>query len=191
MINMILAVDKNNTIGWTDGRLAYRLSHDMNRFKQLTTGHTVVMGRKTFDSLKRLNGLPNRRNIVLSKQTAPWVMNEHVEFVSSLDSIVESNEIARRQAAEAWLDEVPTYWIVGGASIYDQAIDMKIVDRIYLTLIDGESDADVRLKHDLATWKQFVLRQFHEHGIIWTANIESSQMDNGFQTTYLTLRKRT
>lgn len=66
MINIICALAENNAIGF-ENRLLYRLSNDLRRFKELTSGHTVIMGRKTFDSLPK-GALPNRRNIVLTRQ---------------------------------------------------------------------------------------------------------------------------
>ena len=65
-VAIIVAVAKNNAIG-LDNQLLYRLPNDLKRFKALTTGHTIVMGRKTFESLPK-GALPNRRNIVLSRQ---------------------------------------------------------------------------------------------------------------------------
>ena len=67
MIAIIAAIDKNNALGFKN-RLLFYLPDDLKRFKALTTGHTVVMGRKTFDSLPK-GALPNRRNIVLSRST--------------------------------------------------------------------------------------------------------------------------
>ena len=66
-INIIAAVDRNRAIGYQN-KLLYWLPNDMKRFKALTTGHTIVMGRKTFESLPK-GALPNRRNIVLSRTT--------------------------------------------------------------------------------------------------------------------------
>ena len=65
MLTIISAITPNRAIGWR-GQLLYHLSADLRRFKALTTGHTVVMGRKTFESLPK-GALPNRRNIVLSR----------------------------------------------------------------------------------------------------------------------------
>ncbi|MBO5586489.1 MAG: dihydrofolate reductase, partial [Prevotella sp.] len=65
MINIIAAVAQNNAIGYQN-KLLYWLPNDLKRFKQLTTGHTIIMGRKTFDSLPK-GALPNRRNVVISR----------------------------------------------------------------------------------------------------------------------------
>ena len=77
-LSIIVAIAKNNGIG-KDNQLLYWLPNDLKRFKALTTGHTVIMGRKTFDSLPK-GALPNRRNIVLSRQNVsplwrrPWLI---------------------------------------------------------------------------------------------------------------------
>ena len=65
-VKMILAVDEGNAIGWDDGSLPWKIPADMKRFKELTTGHDVLMGWKTFISLRRPHGLPNRTNAVRS-----------------------------------------------------------------------------------------------------------------------------
>lgn len=181
MIKLIVAVDLANAIGWSDGMLAYRgLKLDMARFKALTTGHTVVMGRSTYISLNRPNGLPNRKNIVLSRR--PYseirgVIVGDVEIISSLDYVVQ-------QDARASCDT----WIIGGASVYDEAIGTGVVDEIHLTIIHATCEADVRLKTDLAAWKLFVIRQ-RKAGINWDVTVGDPVVDGDFYTTYLVLRK--
>ncbi len=116
-INIIVAMAKNRAIGFRN-RLLYHLPDDMKRFKALTTGHTVIMGRRTFESLP--NGvLPLRRNIVISRSL------NHIdgcEVYSSLDL-----------ALQKCLGEQEVF-IIGGESIYRQAL--AVAHRIYLTLID-------------------------------------------------------
>ena len=104
MISMIAAVASNGALG-LDNRLLYWLPNDLKRFKQLTTGHTIVMGRRTFDSLPK-GALPNRRNVVVSAsvQSLPGA-----EVYPSLDEALQAG------AAD---DEV---FVIGGASIYRQA----------------------------------------------------------------------
>lgn len=117
MINMIAAVASNGALG-LDNRLLYWLPNDLKRFKQLTTGHTIVMGRRTFDSLPK-GALPNRRNVVVSAsvQSLPGA-----EVYPSLD------EALQACAAD---DEV---FVIGGASIYRQAY--PLAQRLYLTEVD-------------------------------------------------------
>ena len=117
MISMIAAVASNGALG-LDNRLLYWLPNDLKRFKQLTTGHTIVMGRRTFDSLPK-GALPNRRNVVVSAsvQSLPGA-----EVYPSLD------EALQACAAD---DEV---FVIGGASIYRQAY--PLAQRLYLTEVD-------------------------------------------------------
>ena len=91
MIYHVVAVSKNGVIG-KDGRLPWHFSADLKFFKNLTTGHTVVMGRKTFDSIGK--ALPNRKNIVISRR--PHAPTPGAEFVTSLDA-------ALKQAKKATL----------------------------------------------------------------------------------------
>lgn len=190
-IRMILAIDAGNAVGWSNGELAYKgLKKDMARFKALTTNSTVVMGRSTYLSLGRPNGLPNRRNVVLTRQ--PYsVFREQikgdVEIISSLDWVVQHNEAAIRTVAGT--DRVPSdTWIIGGASVYDEALEKGIVDEIHLTLVYASCEADVRLKTDLAAWKLFVIREA-DQGRFWGFKIHDSEFDGGFETTYIILRK--
>ena len=126
MIAIIAAIDKKNALGFQN-RLLFYLPDDLKRFKALTTGHTVVMGRKTFDSLPK-GALPNRRNIVLSRST---------KLVLPGAEIYASLEEALKHCAD---DE--QVFIMGGASVYKQA--MPLADRLYMTEIDAEAaEADV------------------------------------------------
>lgn len=125
MINIIAAVAQNNAIGYQN-KLLYWLPNDLKRFKQLTTGHTIIMGRKTFDSLPK-GALPHRRNVVISRtvQSLPGC-----DVYPSLDEALSHCEA----------DE--DIYIIGGASIYEQAL--PIAQRLRLTEIaDTPAQADV------------------------------------------------
>ena len=118
MITLIAAVAKNGAIG-NENKLIYWLPDDLKRFKALTTGHTIVMGRRTFESLPK-GALPNRRNVVLSRNrqfTAPGI-----EVFASLQEAL---------ASCASDEEV---FVIGGASVYREA--MPLADRLCLTLVD-------------------------------------------------------
>lgn len=191
MIKMILAVDRGNAIGWTDGRLPWKISTDMKRFKELTSGHTVVMGFNTFKSLGRTAGLPNRKNIVLTRK--PWSetrehmdSNANIDVISNLDWLtnpVQDAGIVRDRFGTS------TCWIIGGASVYDEALDKQIVDEIYLTLVDESSGADVTLKHDLSAWKYFILQQ-QKLGINWIlTEMITPVQSNEPNITFITLKK--
>ena len=117
MISMIAAVARNRAIGF-ENKLIYWLPNDLKRFKALTTGHTIVMGRKTFESLPK-GALPNRRNCVLTKSTTEL---PGCECFASWDDFIKSCKP----------DE--DIYIIGGASLYTNLLDK--VDRLCLTEID-------------------------------------------------------
>lgn len=122
---LIAAVARNRAIGYQN-KLLYWLPNDLKRFKALTTGHTIIMGRRTFESLPK-GALPNRRNVVLSRSAREF---PGCECYPSLQ------EALRHCAAD---EDV---YIIGGASLYKQAI--SIADRLCLTEIDdvpAEADA--------------------------------------------------
>lgn len=113
-----LAIGKNNQLLW-------HMPADLKFFKQTTSGHTVIMGRKTFDSVGK--PLPNRRNIVITRDADLKI--EGAEVVNSLDEAL----------AITQTEEKPVF-IVGGAEIYRQALPKT--DRLYLTTIHHNFDAD-------------------------------------------------
>jgi dihydrofolate reductase len=114
---MIAAVAKNRAIGF-ENKLLYWLPNDLKRFKALTTGHTIVMGRKTFESLPK-GALPNRRNVVLSQTTKEL---PGCEVFPTLEAALKSCKA----------DE--DVYIIGGARVYQQAI--AVADRLCLTEVD-------------------------------------------------------
>lgn len=125
-ISIIVAVDNNDAIG-KNNQLLWHLPNDLKFFKRTTSGHTVIMGRKTYDSIGK--PLPNRRNIVITRQENLNI--EGVEIYNSLE-----------QALENCLNEQEIF-IVGGAEIYKQAL--PLTDKIYLTKVDHDFDADTFL----------------------------------------------
>lgn len=183
MIKLICAIDRSNAIGHTSGELAYRLPLDMQRFKTLTTGSTVLMGYKTFKSLGRKNGLPNRRNVVMTHRAYSEVRHEiglDVDVISDWRWLQAHQEVLSGSAEDLW--------IIGGASIFDQAIQLGIVGQIELTLVNAANGGDVCLKTDLAAWKLFILQQ-QKLGTTWVPTFGTSQRDGDFDTTYITLTK--
>lgn len=130
MISIIVAYDKNRAIG-KDNKLCWRQSNDLKRFKELTTDKTVVMGRKTFESIGK--PLPNRKNIVLTRQR---VEIDGVEVVSSITDIKDIK------------DDI---FIIGGGEIYKLFLD--VADRIYATEIDCEIEADTWFPEIGNNWK--------------------------------------
>lgn len=143
MIKIIAAVAKNLAIGY-ENKLLYWLPNDLKRFKQLTSGHTVVMGRKTFESLPN-GALPNRRNIVLTRQ------KQEIPGCDCYSSL-------RKALASCRPDE--EVFIIGGASIYEQAL--AVADRLCLTEIDNvPAQADTFFPSYKDDWQE-VSREEHE-----------------------------
>ena len=123
-LSIIVAVAENRAIGY-ENKLLYWLPNDLKRFKSLTTGHTIIMGRKTFESLPK-GALPNRRNIVLSRKMKDFPGAEHF---SSLQEA-----IAHCQTEE----EV---FVIGGASVYQEAL--PLANQLFVTHIeDTPANAD-------------------------------------------------
>ena len=125
-VSIIAAVDRQMAIGFQN-KLLFWLPNDLKRFKALTTGHTIIMGRKTFESFPK-GALPNRRNVVLSSN--PATQFPGAEVFPSLEAALQSCK-----------DDEHIY-IIGGSSVYNQA--MSIADELCLTEIDStapEADA--------------------------------------------------
>lgn len=136
MISIIAAVAKNRAIGFQN-KLIYWLPNDLKRFKALTTGHTIIMGRNTFLSLPK-GALPNRRNIVLSRTASAF---------PGCDVYVSLEEALQH------CDNDEDIYIIGGASVYTQAI--KIADRLCLTEIDDTpKQADTFFPEYKDEWKE-------------------------------------
>ena len=132
MISIIAAVSENRAIG-NKNKLLYWLPNDLKRFKALTTGHTIIMGRKTYDSLPK-GALPNRRNVVISRSVTSI---PGCEVYASLDEA-----IAAVQSSSAVVDGIDNeIFIIGGASVYEQS--MPLADRLCLTIVhDIAKEAD-------------------------------------------------
>ncbi len=136
MISIIVAIAENGAIG-ANNHLLCHLPDDLKRFKALTSGHTVIMGRKTFESLPN-GALPNRRNIVISGTVKTLPNCECVDSLEKALSLCSSEK------------EV---FIIGGATIYEQSL--PFADKLYITRIHHHfSDADTFLHIDLKNWKE-------------------------------------
>ncbi|HXA47330.1 MAG TPA: dihydrofolate reductase [Burkholderiaceae bacterium] len=138
---LIVAMDAQHGIG-NKNKLLVRLPEDMAFFKKTTTGHPIVMGRKTFDSIGR--ALPNRRNIVITRN--PEWRHEGVETASSLD------------AAAALIGDADAF-VIGGEQIYTEAL--AHAERLLITEIDKTFDADAFFPDfDKQEWQE-VAREAH------------------------------
>lgn len=144
LISLIAAVAENGVIG-RDNELVWRLPDDFKYFKQTTSHHPVLMGRKTFESLGK--PLPNRLNVVITRNED--YRPDGVTVVDSLPKAIE--EAQKTGAAEAF--------VIGGAEIYKQAIPNA--DRLYLTEVKGSFEGDTRFPaYDKTEWEE-VSRQHH------------------------------
>jgi dihydrofolate reductase len=124
MISIIVAIAENNAIGF-ENKLIYWLPNDLKRFKSLTTGNTIIMGRKTFESFPK-GALPNRRNVVLSRSGKPEDF-PGADLYTDLQDAINSCE--------------GDIYIIGGASVYKEAL--PLADRLCLTYVyDTPAQAD-------------------------------------------------
>ncbi len=126
IISLIAAIGKNRGLGFRN-KLLWDIPEDMAHFKSVTMGHAVIMGQKTFESIG--HALHGRANIVLSRDP---------NFIADKCIIVDSIEKALREARQVEKEEI---FFIGGASIYEQALGLA--DKLYLTLIGDEREADV------------------------------------------------
>lgn len=142
MISIIAAVARNRAIGY-ENKLLYWLPNDLKRFKQLTTGHTIIMGRHTYDSLPK-GALPNRRNVIVSRTVKELPGCDVYASLEDALSGCNSNE---------------DIYVIGGASIYEQA--MPVADRLCLTEIyDTPKKADAFFPQYEDGWKE-TMREEH------------------------------
>ena len=125
MLSIIVAKAKNNIIG-KENKLIWHLPEDLKHFKDLTTGHTIIMGRKTFESLGRV--LPNRKHIVFSQNPDFKVNDENVEIVYSMLQIQE------------YIENEQENFVIGGAMIYN--LLMPYVSKMYVTQIEKDFEGD-------------------------------------------------
>ena len=143
MITIIAAISENNALG-KDNKMLWHLPDDFKRFKKVTTGHHVIMGRKTFESIGS-KALPKRTNIIITRQTS-----YEASCIVLASSLKKALQIART-------DTNP--YILGGGMVYKEA--MKFADRLDITLVHHEFEADTFFpKIDSKTWRE-VSREFH------------------------------
>lgn len=146
MISFVVAVARNGVIG-REGGLPWHISSDLKRFKEITMGKPVIMGRKTWESLPR-KPLPGRRNIVITQQKG---------YVAEGADVAESPE-----AALLMVPDAPEVAVIGGGEIY--RLFWPLVDRLYLTEVDLAVDGDTYFPTvDPAEWRE-VSREVHPRG---------------------------
>lgn len=144
IISLVVAISQNRAIG-KDNQLLWHLPEDLKHFKRITSGHSVIMGRKTYESIGK--PLPNRRNIIVSRQSDYQVVG--TETASSLAHAFKLCENEKE------------VFIIGGAEIYKQSL--PYADKIYLTLVEAEMDADTFFPSlNDQEWQQTVLDSFEQ-----------------------------
>jgi dihydrofolate reductase len=143
IVSFVVAISENNAIG-KDNKLLWYLPTDLKHFKQITNGQTIIMGRKTFDSMGK--PLPNRRNIVITR-------NQDLKLAGAevTNSLEEALSLCKTE------EEV---FVIGGAEIYKQALDQT--NRIYLTRVHQRFDADAFFPDlDMNKWAE-TAREEHQ-----------------------------
>ncbi len=135
-LSIIAALGLKNEIG-LENKIPWSIPEDMKRFRDITRGHSVIMGRKTFESIGRL--LPNRKNVIITKN-ASFISPEEAVVVNTLEDAI------------ANIREDGEVFVIGGSQIYEMAL--PYVDKMYLTHIDREFAADTYFPNfDRNEWK--------------------------------------
>lgn len=159
-LGLVVAIAENNAIG-KDNQLLWHLPADLKHFKNITSGHTIIMGRKTYDSIGK--PLPNRRNIVITRQE-----NLTIEGVEVVNSLTEALSLCE--------NDIEVY-VIGGAQIYEEAI--HLADKIYLTTVHQSFEGDAYFPEiDENTWLE-TEKETH-----------LADEKNGFDYTFSTLVRR-
>lgn len=150
-ISLVVAAARNGVIG-IQNSLPWNLPSELKRFKELTSGHPVIMGRTTYEAIGR--PLPDRDNIVLTRGD---IIDDPT--VHTVNSIEEAISLAKRFAVHRKVDEI---MVVGGGQIYEQTLSMA--DRIYFTRVEMDADGDT-LFPDLSPerWRE-ISREEHKAG---------------------------
>ena len=143
-ISLIAAISENNALG-KDNRLIFKIPEDMKRFKEITSGHPIIMGRKTYESIGR--PLPNRTNIVVTRDEN--YRADGCEVVCSLEQAI---EVAKKV-------EKTEVFVIGGGQIYKEAI--SLADKLYLTLVEGKYEADTFFP-DYSDFNKVIHSESHE-----------------------------
>lgn len=161
MLNIIACISKKHRAIGYQNRLLYHIKSDMTRFRELTTGHTIIMGRKTFESLPN-GALPHRRNIVISKT------REQIAGCEVYTSLEEALAARKEAVGSKEATEEDEYFIIGGASIYEQAL--PFADKLYLTIVEKEPEhADTFFPEiNPAEWEVTEKEMRNENGLPFT-----------------------
>lgn len=131
MLAIIVATAENNVIGG-DNKLLWHIPEDLKRFKEITSGHAIIMGRKTFESLPGV--LPNRLHVIITRDKNYSVDNSNVEVIHNLSEVINRYSKAPEMA-----------FIIGGGEIYKQLIHS--VDKVFLTKVFSSFEGDTTFPH--------------------------------------------
>ena len=144
MITIIAAIGANNELGKNNDLIWY-LPADLKRFKKITTGHTIIIGRNTFESIGK--PLPNRRSVIITRNKT--YQQEGCDVVHSLEQAI------------ALIKDEEAAFIIGGAQIYKETIEKDLADQLDITQVHQEFDADVYFPTiDNKVWKQDAKEDF-------------------------------
>ncbi|MCG8616932.1 MAG: dihydrofolate reductase, partial [Desulfobacterales bacterium] len=162
ILSCIVAVSENDVIG-RDNDLPWHLSEDLKRFKRLTTGHAIIMGRGNWEAM-RCRALPGRRNIVITRKT---------DYTTNGADVVQTLDEAMALVVD---DDEP--FIIGGGDIYRLALEADIVDTMYITRVDAEVEGDTTFpSYDASQWETIASVQ------------HSADARHAYGFTILTLRR--
>lgn len=169
ILSLIAAVAKNGVIGGSN-TLLWDLPEDMKHFRDTTRGHTVIMGRKTFESIGK--PLPNRRNIVITRDVN--YLSEGIEVVSSLEEALRLASLEHGREFEENQEDVEAF-VIGGGEIYKQAIEKA--NKLYITEIHQDFDGDTLFPIiDKAIWEESS-REDHIENAIPYSFVEYKKID--------------
>ena len=148
MLSIIVAKAKNNIIG-KDNSMLWKLPDDLKRFKEKTSGHTIIMGRKTFESLGGI--LPDRKHIILSRNPDFNIDSDCVKVVHSLLEL------------QDYMDDEEEHFVIGGAIIYN--LLMPYCKKMYVTQLDKDFEGDTLFPKINDEWKEVSRENGPEDGI--------------------------
>ena len=152
-ISLIAAIASGNRAIGKNNRLIYHIPEDLKRFRRITSGHVVIMGRKTFEAIG--HPLENRTNIIITRDPDYFV--EGAIVVHSLDEALQKAQAFGSEAqARRGDDEI---FIIGGGQVYQEAI--KMADKLYLTIVEGSPQADTFFP-PYSDFKKVVFEESHE-----------------------------
>lgn len=143
-ISLLVAAAENGVIGKQGELLPWKLSSDLKRFKQLTMGHPIIMGRKTYETIAR--PLPGRLNIIVTRDTS---------FTAEGCSVVHSIDEAITKAREADSDEI---FIIGGGVIFEETL--PLANKLYLTEVHAEPEGDTYFQYNQDEWQEIDCQDF-------------------------------